>query len=64
MFGALARTASKQYAMRKDVLWCGGMALFWLNADHLILERSKNKLKAVGLFHEGNLTPRFSTLNF
>ncbi len=47
----LTRQLRLQYAMRKDVIWLGGIVGFGLTADHLILQRTENKLRALGLWH-------------
>ena len=60
----LFRQIRLQYAMRKDVIVLGGMAFFYMNADHLILQRTEQKLSALGLIHQGNMTPAFSTGDF
>ena len=39
MIGGLTRQLRLQYAMRSEVFWLGGCALFYMNADHLIFKR-------------------------
>ena len=48
-----------QYAMRKDVIWLGGMAFFYFSADHLILQRLETRLTSLGLIHVGKLDAAF-----
>ena len=53
-----------QYAMRKHYIWLAGMGAFYMSADHLILQRSEAKLRALGLVHQGNMQAQFSTMSF
>ena len=64
VFQGLARQIRLQYAMRKDVIILGGIAFFGMNADHLILQRTEQKLSALGLYHQGNMTPAFTAGDF
>ena len=60
VLAGVMRQMRMQYAMRKDVLWMGGMAFFYFSADHLILQRTESKLRAVGLWHQGKLDGHFN----
>ena len=55
----VARQLRLQYAMRKDVIWVGGMVVFGYSADHLILQRTENTLRRLGLMHQGKLDAHF-----
>lgn len=59
----LGRSLRLQYAMRKDVIWVGGMLGFYATADHLILQRTEQKLRAVGLIHQGKLDDCFNNVS-
>jgi len=60
----LARQIRLQDAMRKDVIVLGGFAFFYMNADHMILQRTEQKLTALGLYHQGNMTPAWTSGSF
>ncbi len=60
----LTRQLRLQYAMRKDVIVLGGICAFGLTADHLILQRTESKLRALGLWHQGKLDQAFESQNF
>ena len=55
VLAGLTRQLRLQYAMRKDVIILGGIGLFGVSADHLILQRSENKPNEVG---DGTNKPR------
>ena len=59
---ALVRQLRLQYAMRKDVIWLGGIGFFYLNADHLILQRTHAKLQMLGLCHDRKMDTNFSRI--
>eukprot|EP00353_Schmidingerella_taraikaensis_P018877 CAMPEP_0185609772 /NCGR_PEP_ID=MMETSP0436-20130131/10583_1 /TAXON_ID=626734 ORGANISM="Favella taraikaensis, Strain Fe Narragansett Bay" /NCGR_SAMPLE_ID=MMETSP0436 /ASSEMBLY_ACC=CAM_ASM_000390 /LENGTH=55 /DNA_ID=CAMNT_0028242237 /DNA_START=60 /DNA_END=227 /DNA_ORIENTATION=+ len=48
--------------MRKDLIWLGGMGIFYVNADQLILQRAEQKLRALGLIHQGKLDAHFNSV--
>ena len=54
MLGGVSRQLRLQYAMRKDVIWLGGIAFFYLNADHLIIKRTDAKLRSLGIMHDNH----------
>ena len=43
-----------KYATHKNLIWMGGMGAFYYNADHLILQRMEAKMRAFGIYHQGN----------
>ena len=64
MLQGVSRQLRLQYAMRKDVLWIGGMTAFYFSADHLILQRTEAKLRAFGLMHDRNLCAKWTNMDF
>ena len=64
MLQGVTRQLRLQYAMRKDVLWLAGMGAFYFSADHLVLQRTENKLRALGLIHDRNLCGRWTNMDF
>ena len=61
MLGSLTRSLRLQYAMNRDVIHLGGIAFIYMNADHLIIRRTEQKLRMLGLYHNGgNLTKHMS----
>ena len=60
MLQGMLRAGRLQWAMRKDVFVIGGLTAFYFSADHLILQRTEQKLRALGLYHEGNMTSHIS----
>ena len=67
---ALVRQLRLQYAMRKDVIWLGGLMMYFLggisffyfNADHLILQKTHAKLQMLGLCHDRKMDTNFSRI--
>lgn len=41
-----------QYNMRKHVIHVGGIAFFYMNADAMVFQRSKDQLRMLGLYHD------------
>ena len=64
VLAGLTRQLRLQYAMRKDVIILGGIGLFGVSADHLILQRSENKLRSLGLWHQGKLDAAWGKMDF
>ena len=64
MLQGITRQLRLQYAMRKDVLWLGGIGFFAMNADHLILQRTEAKLRALGLMHDRSLQSMWTNMDF
>ena len=41
-----------QYAVHKDFIWLGGFAFIYMNADHMIIKRTEQRLRSLGLIHD------------
>lgn len=53
-----------QYAMRKHYIWMAGMTAFYFSADHLIIQRTEAKLRALGLIHSASIQTQFTEMSF
>lgn len=63
MFGSLKRTASMQWALRKDLIFFAGCFYLANNADHLVIRRTINAMNRLGLYHQGpSLTARIDNV--
>ena len=54
MFGGLGRTARLQWTLRRDFVILGGFAGLYMIHDHLLIRRTENVLRGLGLLHGGN----------
>ena len=65
MLQGVTRQLRLQYAMRKDVIVLAGIGFFYMNADHMIIKRTEQRLRALGLYHDnGKFCRAWSNMSY
>ena len=52
MLGGLTRQMRLQYAVHNNIIVLGGLAFVYMNADHMIVKRTEQRLRSLGLLHD------------